>query len=246
LIPHEIAGVTVFGFGWLLAILVLAAAAVTFYRIKRGQSPREFWSQNGVVWGIFAAIIVFLLPSVELRNIGGQAVGLPIRGYGVMLLIGIVAAVWLALQRARRYGISHDVIFAIAPWAIVGGIIGARLFYVVEYREQFFYGDIFASLKRVANFTEGGLVVYGSFIGGFLASAFHIIRNRLPLLKIGDVLVPTMFIGLALGRLGCLLNGCCYGGLCEDNWSALRFPNGSPVFQDQLASGELIGVRLSS
>lgn len=245
LIPHEIAGIPVFGFGWALGLMVLAAVAVTLYQVKKGESASRYWAQNGLLWAIFAGVVIALLPSVELVNVRGEPVGMPVRGYGVMLLLGIVAAVGLALNRSKRYGISEEVIFGIAPWAIIGGIVGARLFYVIEYRDQFFYGDFISSLKRVANFTQGGLVVYGSFIGGFLAGAFHVIRNRLPLLKLGDVVVPTLFIGLALGRFGCLLNGCCYGGACQDDWSALRFPNGSPVFQDQLESGELIGVQLS-
>lgn len=245
LIPHEIAGVPVFGIGWALGWMVVAAVVVTLYRMKSGESAGRYWAQHGLLWAIFAAAIVALLPSVELVNIRGESVGLPIRGYGVMLLMGIVAAVGLALYRAKRSGIGEEVILGIAPWAIIGGIVGARLFYVIEYRDQFFYGDIVSSLKRSLNFTEGGLVVYGSFIGGFVAGGFHVIRNRLPLLRLGDVVVPTMFLGLALGRFGCLLNGCCYGGACEDNWSALRFPNGSPVYQDQLTSGELIGVRLT-
>lgn len=245
LIPHEIAGLPVFGLGWLLGLIVVAAVAVTLFQIKRGQPVGQYWASHGLLWAIFAAAVILVLPSVELANVNGQPVGLPIRGYGVMLLSGIVAAVALALQRAKRYGIAEDVIFGIAPYAIIGGILGARLFYVIEYRDQFFDGDLLASLKRVANFTEGGLVVYGSFIGGFIAGAVHVVRNRLPLLRLGDVLVPTMFIGLALGRIGCLLNGCCYGGACEDHWSAVRFPNGSPVFQDQLARGDLVGIELS-
>lgn len=245
LIPHEIAGIPVFGIGWALGLMVLAAVVVTLYRVKSGESAGRYWTQHGLLWALFAAAVVAFLPSVELVNIRGEAVGLPIRGYGVMLLMGIVAAVGLALNRAQRYGIGEEVIFGIAPWAIIGGILGARLFYVIEYRDQFFYGDLVSSLKRALNFTEGGLVVYGSFIGGFVAGGFHVIRNRLPLLRLGDVVVPTMFIGLALGRFGCLLNGCCYGGAYEDHWSALRFPNGSPVFQDQLTSGDLIGVRLT-
>ncbi|HBJ38362.1 MAG TPA: diacylglyceryl transferase [Planctomycetaceae bacterium] len=245
LIPHEIAGIPIFGIGWALGLMVVAAVAVTLYQVKEGQSASRYWSQNGLLWAIFAGIVAILLPSVELVNIRGEAIGLPIRGYGVMLLLGIVAAVGLALNRAKRYGIAEEVIYGIAPWAIIGGIVGARLFYVIEYRDSFFYGDFVSSLKRVINFTEGGLVVYGSFIGGFLAGGFHVVRKRLPVLRLGDVVVPTMFIGLALGRFGCLLNGCCYGGACDDGWYALRFPNGSPVFQDQLASGELVGVRLS-
>lgn len=246
LIPHEIASLPVFGFGWILALLVAAAIGITIYLAAQRQSVTRYWLQNGMLWAIFAAAVVFVLPKAELLNPQGEPVGLAIRGYGVMLLAGVVAAVALALVRARRYGLKDEVILAIAPWAVVGGIIGARTFYVIEYRDQFFSADLMLTLRRILNFTEGGLVVYGSFIGGFAAAAGYILYKRLPLLRLGDVIIPTMFIGLALGRIGCLMNGCCYGGPCPDNSWALRFPNSSPVFQDQLASGQLVGIELTS
>jgi phosphatidylglycerol---prolipoprotein diacylglyceryl transferase len=245
-IPHEVASIPVFGFGWILGVIVLAALGVTIFQARQGRSVTDFWLRNGILWGIFAAAIVFVLPGAELLNPRGEPVGLAIRGYGVMLLLGVIAAVSLAVVRSRRYGISEEIILAIAPWAVVGGIIGARLFYVIEYRDQFFSSDPIATIRKIANFTEGGLVVYGSFIGGFLTAAGYVLRHRLPLLRLGDVIVPTLFIGLALGRLGCLLNGCCYGGPCPDNWTALRFPNNSPVFQNQLETGQLVGIRLTS
>ncbi len=246
LIPHEIASIPVFGFGWILGLIVVAAIGLTLYQLRQGQSVIDYWLRNGLMWGIAAAAIVFLLPAAELLNPNGEPVGLAIRGYGVMLLSGVVAAVSLALVRARRYGIGEEVILAIAPWAVVGGIIGARLFYVIEYREQFLTADPILTLRKVANFTEGGLVVYGSFIGGFAAAATYVFYKGLPLLRLGDVIIPTLFIGLALGRIGCLMNGCCYGGPCEDTWTALRFPNSSPVFQDQLESGQLVGIQLNN
>lgn len=91
-------------------------------------------------------------------------------------------------------------------------------------------------------FTEGGLVVYGSFIGGFLAVSFYLMRHHLPVLKLGDVIVPCMFLGVFFGRIGCLMNGCCYGGRCEDTSMALHFPPGAKVYDDQLYSGELVGI----
>lgn len=246
LVPHEIASVPVFGIGWLLGLLVLAAIGVSIAQARRGGNVVDYWLRNGLMWGILAAAIVFILPGAELLNPSGQPVGLAVRGYGVMLLAGVVAAVGLAMVRARRYGFDEEVILGIAPWGVVGGIIGARLFYVIEYRDHFFSPDLLATLRRIANFTEGGLVVYGSFIGGFAAGAAYILYKRLPLLRLGDVIIPTLFLGLALGRIGCLMNGCCYGGPCPDNWTALRFPNSSPVFLDQLENGQLVGLQLSA
>jgi phosphatidylglycerol:prolipoprotein diacylglycerol transferase len=62
-------------------------------------------------------------------------------------------------------------------------------------------------------------------------------------LRFGDVIVPCLFIGLAFGRIGCLMNGCCYGGRCEESRFALHFPATSPVYEDQIRSGELLGFR---
>lgn len=245
LIPHEIAGLPVFGWGWLFGLIVIAAIVVTLYQRRLGVRIADFWAQNAALWAVFTAAVVWLMPAVELLNPSGEPVGLPVRGYGVMLLSGVVAAVGLAVVRARRYGIGEDVVLGIAPWAVVGGILGARAFYVIEYHDQFFVSDPLTTLRRIVNFTEGGLVVYGAFIGGFSAGTLYVWRRRLPVLVLGDVVAPTMFLGLALGRIGCLLNGCCYGGVCDDNWTALRFPNGSPVYLDQLESGLLVGIELS-
>jgi phosphatidylglycerol:prolipoprotein diacylglycerol transferase len=191
-----------------------------------------------VMWGAAIAAIGFVLPMVELTNVNGDPVGMAIRGYGVMLLCGVVSAVALAAWRASRRGIDPDVIFAIAPWAFIGGIVGARLFYVIQYWDNF---DTYADMIK---FTEGGLVVYGSFIGGTIAGSYYIIRHRLPLLKFGDVIIPCLFIGVFFGRIGCLMNGCCYGGRCEDNWAAIHFPPTSQVYQQQLRSGELLGMQV--
>jgi phosphatidylglycerol---prolipoprotein diacylglyceryl transferase len=244
LIPHEIASIPVFGVGWILGLMIVAAIGISVALIAKRQSVIAYWERNGIVWIAGAILAGLVIPSIELRSITGETVGMAIRGYGVMLLLGVVASVLLALARAKRYGISEELILGIAPWLIVGGIAGARTFYVVEYRDQFLTGNFFSTLRNIFNFTEGGLVVYGSFIGGFLAGVAYVVRHRLPFLRMGDVIVPCLFIGLSLGRIGCLMNGCCYGNACQDNWSALHFPNGSPVYMDQLTSGELVGIKL--
>ena len=245
LIPHEIASIPVFGIGLVLGLLIAAAAVVTMTVIARKQNVTEYWLSNGLIWLLGAAAVVFLIPNIELTAPDGSPVGMAIRGYGVMLLAGVAVSVWLAIVRGKRYGIDPDTMLGVAPWVLVGGILGARLFYVVEYRDQFFMGGVVSTIKSLVNFTEGGLVVYGSFIGGFLAAMVYILRHSLPFLRMGDAIVPCMFIGLSLGRIGCLMNGCCYGNTCEDHWSALRFPNGSPVFQEQISSGKLLGLTLS-
>ncbi|MEM9589164.1 MAG: prolipoprotein diacylglyceryl transferase family protein, partial [Planctomycetota bacterium] len=187
-------------------------------------------------------VVAFALPHAELQNVNGQPVGLAIRGYGVMLLLAVVGSVSLAYWRAQRAGIDPNAILSLAPWTFVGGIVGARLFYVIQYREQYFADSWRETLANLAAFTQGGLVVYGGLIGGFAVSILFLWRQKLPILKLGDVIVPCIFVGIMLGRLGCLMNGCCYGGRCEPSALAMEFPQGSPVYYDQMLSGDLVGI----
>ncbi len=247
LIPHEFAGLPIFGFGWLLILLTIGfairiATAARIGHSRSGHSIGQLLTGEGLVWASAAALIWLILPRVELTNLQGQPVGMAIRGYGVMLLCGVVSAIALAAYRASRRGIDPDVVYGMAPWAFIGGIVGARIFYVVQYRDKFIADSIGQTIGNVLKFTEGGLVVYGSFIGGTIAVSYYIFRHRLPLLKLGDVIVPCLFIGVFFGRIGCLMNGCCYGGRCEDHWAAVQFPPTSEVYHQQLLeSGELLG-----
>jgi len=241
-IPHEIAGLPVFGFGWALILIAIGFIIRLLLAKKTNQSPRAVLSSEGPMWGLIALAVVFILPVVELKNLEGEPVGMAIRGYGVMLLVGVLSAVALAMYRARRRGIDPDAIIHMAPWVFIGGIAGARLFYVVQYADRFIHDTWGETIRSMLTFTEGGLVVYGGFIFGTLAGVFFAVRQRLPLWRLGDAIVPCMFIGLAFGRIGCLLNGCCYGGACPDYWAALHFPVGSPVYVDQLQSGSLVGL----
>jgi phosphatidylglycerol:prolipoprotein diacylglycerol transferase len=248
LIPHEVAGIPIFGAGWIAGLLIIAFFARLLWARKSGQTVAQVLSGEGIVWAIVMVAVVFVLPRVELRNIASdgssEPIGMAIRGYGVMLLTGVVAAVGLAAVRAENRGIDSDVIFSLAPWTFIGGIVGARMFYVIQYSERFIGDTVGETIRNIVSFPEGGLVVYGSLIGGFITSAIYLARQRLPMLKLGDAIVPCIFLGIFFGRIGCLLNGCCYGGRCEDGWAAIEFPPGSPVYQEQVYSGELLGMKI--
>jgi len=169
-----------------------------------------------------------------------------------MMLLGVASAVGLAVYRARARQLSAETILGLAPWLLIFGILGARAFYVIEYLPNFTVPttsgavDWRATLGRMFDFTSGGLVVYGSILGGALGTILYAWRNQIRLLRLGDVIMPCLFLGIFFGRLGCLLNGCCYGGRCEDNAWALHFPKGSPVYEEQLQSGTLVGLELEA
>lgn len=247
-IPHEFLGIPVLGFGWVLGAIVLFAIVIIATSRKK-QSLSKLLEEQGVVWGAAALVVVFLLPQIETRIPNGTPtpwiVGLPIRGYGVMLMLGVVSAMAIAMFQCEKAGLSRESFFSLATWTIVSGMLGARVFYVVQKWSEL--GDSLQDkLWKALQVTEGGLVVYGSVIGGLIAIALWSRRNRFPLLLIADCVTPAFFIGLAFGRVGCLFNGCCYGGLCETSLPSITFPSGSPAYMDQMESGKLFGLETES
>lgn len=238
-IPETINGVPLFGFGLLLGVWVLfSIGLVATLGIKNGFNGDTL--SYLPVLGLVAAAIVFLLPNIVEESLGG----LPIRGYGVMLLLGTVSGVGLAAYRARTMGLDPEIIYSLAFVMFIFGILGARVWYVIQYFEQFQKPTLAATIQSLFGVTNGGLVVYGSVIGGLGAGIVFAIRRKLPMLALADIIAPSMVIGLAFGRIGCLFNGCCYGGICEVDWApSLEFPQHSPPYEHQLQTGLYHGVR---
>ncbi|MBI2480431.1 MAG: prolipoprotein diacylglyceryl transferase [Planctomycetia bacterium] len=201
---------------------------------------------------IFGVAVYALLPMLEVRPEGMEPLGLPIRGYGMFVLAGIVAGMSLSIYRGKQIGLDSELIYSLAFWLFIIAIAGARLFYVIQKWDEFERATPLATIGAIMKFTEGGLVVYGSVIGGFLALYLFSRRQQMSMFELGDVIAPGMAIGLAFGRIGCLMNGCCYGGIC-DGWPlAITFPQHasvelghySPPYAHQLTMGELHGFRL--
>jgi phosphatidylglycerol---prolipoprotein diacylglyceryl transferase len=231
-IPNEIAGIPLFGFGLLLAFCAIACVVTVAWLAWRQGFNADTLGYIPL-FAVLGAIVWFILPHVR------EPEGLPIRGYGTMLLVAVLASIGLTVWRGRKLGLDPDMIIMLCFWMILPGIIGARIFFIVQYREDF---DTIASLL---NFTKGGLVVYGSVIGGTAGLLVFVVRQKLPLLATCDLMAPSFMLGLALGRLGCFLNGCCFGGVCDLPW-AVEFPVGSPAHIHQIEHGQtyLHGLQL--
>lgn len=243
-IPFEIGGIRLFGVGLLLFAWCLVAAIVLWRQFRAHGWTAETWGTLMPLAMIAAAIV--LLPSMFPG-------GLPVRGYGVMVLAGCCAGIGLALRRAAHVGLPSETIWSLAFWLLIPGIIGARLFHVIEYWDTGYYSPSWReTLLRVVNIPEGGLVIYGALIGALTGMAFFVWRHRLPGLAMADIVAPSLALGLAFGRIGCLLNGCCFGGVCELPWS-ITFPayvTGSsrqetPPFRHQHETGRFLGLVLS-
>jgi phosphatidylglycerol:prolipoprotein diacylglycerol transferase len=251
-IPYSWGGVPVFGIGLLLAVWAIACAVTLFGLIRRNGLGSETWST--LPFMLLAGAAIVFLP----RAFPG---GMPIRGYGVLLLAGIAAGVGMAMYRARQGGLDGELILSLAIWLVVFGVVGARLFHVIEYWDERFAGKSpGATLLEIANVPEGGLVIYGGFFGAALGFLAFVRKHGLPVLAMADLIAPSLAIGLALGRIGCFLNGCCYGGQTDWPW-AVTFPQysspheaakppaerrHSPPYLDQAMRGEMHGFRLEA
>jgi len=147
--------------------------------------------------------------------------GIPVHGFGVMLFITFMACVWFLGWRSRRTGVNipkdrvQDLVIAV----FVGGLVGARITYLVQYDRP---------LKEFIRIWEGGIVLYGGIVTGCLAFyLFHrylLKRVGITFWKLADVCAPGLALGIALGRLGCFLNGCCYGHVAPDSCPSAGFP----------------------
>lgn len=157
--------------------------------------------------------------------------GLRVFGFGTMLVVAFVASTWLAWWRARRERLDPEVIWDIAFWLFLFGMVGARLFYCVEY-----WGTQIKSVWDAFQYWKGGIVYYAAITGG--TAAFFVYRyfRPFPLRPYLDALAPSIAIGTLFGRLGCFLNGCCYGDPCRFGWG-VSFPADSPPWQAQVRAG---------
>jgi len=155
-----------------------------------------------------------------VHPIAFQLGSLTIHWYGVMVALGFLAGLWTASRRGMLVGFAPDKTLDVGPWIIVGAIVGARVLYVISYWDEQFAGRPLAEVFMV---WHGGLVYYGGLIGSCLAVIIYSRVQHMPLWKMADVLTPSVALGYACGRIGCLMNGCCYGRECHLPW-AIRYP----------------------
>jgi phosphatidylglycerol---prolipoprotein diacylglyceryl transferase len=182
------------------------------------------------------------------------AEGIPVYGFGVMLFVTFIATTWMATRRAVKAGIAREVIQDVAVWLFLGGILGARLTYLIFHEKMPLWppGNLWNLIKALPRIWDGGIILYGA-IGGALVSYFvghwfffrH--KENVTVLRMADLIAPTVALGLIFGRLGCLLNGCCYGQVaCQTCCPAVKFPVSAPsadrLIQDgsQTALGFLV------
>ncbi len=144
---------------------------------------------------------------------------LSIHAYGFMLALAFIVAIFVSRWYLKHRFVDSYVVYDIVLAAAVGGIIGARLFYVIGNWSEF-AGNPLEVLKF---WNVAGLVFYGGLLGGALAVILVIRLKHLPFWTIADMAGLGLSLGLAIARVGCFLNGCCYGKESGLPW-AVTFP----------------------
>jgi len=143
-----------------------------------------------------------------------------IRSYGLMIAIGLFAALQYLLVKGRKAGIPENNITDIALYLVVSGLVGARVVYVLTNFKFYFLNP--ADILKI---WEGGLVFYGGLIAGVIALVIYVrINKAIDFWKLGDLLAPAISLAHVFGRIGCLLAGCCYGKPSMLPW-AVKYSN---------------------
>jgi phosphatidylglycerol:prolipoprotein diacylglycerol transferase len=143
---------------------------------------------------------------------------LRITSYGLMLAAAFLVGTWLALRESRRLGLDEDRVVSVILVALVAGVVGARALYVAEHLR-----DFRGTYLSVLALWQGGLTLYGGIVAGTVAGLVVARRTGLPMWVTGDALTPSLVLGTVFGRVGCFLNGCCYGHPTRLPWGVV-FP----------------------
>ncbi|MBA61733.1 MAG: hypothetical protein CMJ76_05140 [Planctomycetaceae bacterium] len=243
-IPHELGPLPLFGFGWaLICWAIFGGVWLTRFYMQSAKQKLEGVGQPLMPILVIGLIIAFVIPFIEPQDSEGPT-GVQIRGYGFFVLLGVSSGILIASIQSRRQGVHPDVVFTMTLFLFLGGVLGGRIWYVAQKWNDFAvqqngiisWGD---TLPKILKFTEGGLVVYGAFVGGLIGCSFFLIRRKLPKLATLDLIAPALALGMFCGRLGCFMNGCCYGGVCDDNLWGVQFPAASPPYMRHLDQGLL-------
>jgi len=223
-------GVPGFGLTW-----VLLAAFVVWLTVQwvRDKGLSKDAKQSLYMWGGAILVSIFVLPAIGPSH-------LPIFGYGMMVLVGFLSGLWLARLRAKRIGLDPEVLSDMSFWLLLSGVAGARLAHLGQYWRVTYAQchSLLSYLVATVDLTKGGLVLIGGLVGGCIGFFLFCRSRKLPALLIVDVIMPSVFLGIGFGRIGCLLNGCCFGDPCDLPW-AIQFPKGSVPWMELAERGLL-------
>lgn len=136
-----------------------------------------------------------------------------LRWYGLAIAAAIAVAFALAIREAGRKGLDKDHIYSMGTWAVIGGLVGARLLHVID-KWQYYLSNPLAALAV----QDGGLAILGGIIGGGVVAVVYLRRQHMPVGRVADAVAPAMILGQAIGRIGCTVNGDAVGSATNVPW----------------------------
>ena len=146
--------------------------------------------------------------------------------HGVFSVVGIVAGVWLAM-RLTRARIDDEKAYSVATWGVVGGIVGARLFHVIDQ-----WGPIYShDPVQVIAIWNGGIAIVGAVVGGIAGGFVRALMLKIPIGFAADCAAPALPLGMAIGRIGDLINGEHWAQPCSGLPWCVRYTNPSTLGQ---------------
>lgn len=234
------------GLAYVLSVLLLGYGLWAGWRNAPGSIERKSGKelpptkeqrlQRAAIYGVlFAALIVVGLRYALPRDavLGGKGEGFPLHTYGLMLMAGFVAAIMVSARLAEReWGGAEGArrrndVLDLAVWVVVSAFVGSKVLFILVTPKDFLegLGSVFRDPSRLVGALGGGFVFYGGFIGATAAVWWFCRDRKIPFLRLADVIVPTVALGQAFGRLGCFAAGCCWGKPTSVHlpW-AVRFP----------------------
>ena len=152
--------------------------------------------------------------------------GLHIYSYGLMLFLSFVCGIAIVESRAKKFGVDPKLVTDLALWVLLSVVLGSRLFYVA-----FHWSEFSNDIIGIIAFWRGGLaglMFYGGFLGGIIAGVVFVLVRRLPVRRFMDAVIPAIMLGEGLTRIGCFLNGCCFGAPTSC-FTGMVFPHNSPA-----------------
>lgn len=141
--------------------------------------------------------------------------------YGLMVALGFGIAIFLAQKSAPGLNINKDKVVDFGIFILLGGLLGARIAYVITNLRYYM-----ASPMEIFDLTKGGLIWYGGFLGGLIVGLVFVKKNSINFWDGADLFAPFMALAQSIGRIGCFLNGCCYGSIAPAYFPlGVAFPN---------------------